>query len=267
LAAFLIRAEEAKSSMRALALASGGTPAKLAEDFQACAHLCGEALDVACSIGNHNVEAYTLHFLAHVAQERADYAEAEQLYLRSISLFQQEGNAWEHSEAMFSLGNLQRQTGHYAAAEITLRQALGLRRSFNNSHSLGATLCALGHVLLRQQDAARAAACFQESLEIGKGLDNQPLLCSCLCGLAGVAMNQNQPERAAQLLGAVDHFLAASRVNLAPPERADYEWIVAQTRRQAPDDLLANTWANAWAQGGRMSLAQAMAYALADFTG
>jgi predicted ATPase/DNA-binding CsgD family transcriptional regulator len=258
LAAFLIRTEEAKNSMRALALASAGMLAKLERDFEAVSHLCGEALDIACALGDRGVEAFALHFLAHVAQERADYVESKKLYERSILLFQEDGNRWGEGEAKNCLGDMQREVGDLANAEIMLGQSLALRRSFNNRRGVCATLSNLGHVLVRLQKAQAADACFRESLELNQTLGHPQSICLCVNGFAGIAVVQNELERAAQFLGAVDNFRSATHFTFESPDQVDYEWIVAQTKAQLPGER----FAAAWAVGNQMSLAQAAAYAL-----
>jgi predicted ATPase len=259
LAAFLARSAKTQSAIRARALASAGMLAKLELDFAAVARLCGAAVEIARTLGDRDIEAFALHFLAHVAQEHEDYAEAKQLYNHSIILFQVDGNGWGEAETTNCLGDMLRQIGEYASAEKFLSQALTLRRSFNNRRGICATLSNLGYVLCRQQEAQRAAACFRESLVLGQTLGNQQFNWLSILGFAGIALIRQQPERAAYLLGAVDQFLIASNTTLESPDHADYEWIAAQTREQLPEA----SFAEVWGQGRQLSLAQATATALA----
>jgi non-specific serine/threonine protein kinase len=256
--AFLARTEGSQSSMRARALTCAAMMAKLELDFVVVEEFADAALEMARAVGDRSVEAFALHYSAHVVQEQHNYEEAKARYLRSIALFGEEGDAWGSGEVLNCLGDMYRQFGNYADAEIALGQALAARRSFNNRRGISATLSNLGHVLCRRQDAQRAAACFREGLEIGQALGNKSLCCYCVCGFAGVAVLQNQPERAAHLLGAADRFLAETHSTLESPDRVDYEWLVAQTREMLAEER----FAEAWAQGEKMSLAQAIAYAL-----
>lgn len=258
LQAFLARTAETPSSIRAQALAYAAMMAKLEHDFEAVERLSRDALEMARIVGDRSVEAFTLHYQAHVAQEKGNYEGARALYLRSIALFEEEGDAWGKGELLNCLGDMYRLSGNYAEAESALVQALASRRSFNNRRGVGATLNNLGHVLCRRQDAQRAEACFREGLAICQATGHKELSCLCVCGFAGVALFHNQPERATQLLGAADRFHTESHRALESPDRVDYEWLVAQAREKLPEARFAQMWA----QGEQMSLAQAIAYAL-----
>jgi tetratricopeptide (TPR) repeat protein len=258
LAAFLARTEETKSVMRGWALASAGMLAKLEQDFDAVAQLCGEAIEIAQIFGARDLEAFALHYQAHVAQERGEYTESERLYTHSVTLCQEIGNLWGEAEAKNCLGDMHRQYGYFAKAEIILSQALELRRAFNNRRGICATLSNLAHVLIRLQKAEAATAYLRESLELCRLLGHPQIVCLCINGFAGIALIQNEPERAAQLIGAVDSYRAATHYTFESPDQSDYKWVVAETKALLPEER----FAAAWAQGNQMSMTQAEAYAL-----
>jgi hypothetical protein len=78
--------------------------------------------------------------------------------------------------------------------------------------------------------------------------------------LAAVACAQGQPERGAHLLGAAAALRAGRGMPLPPNERAAQERTVAAARAALGEDA----FAAAWAQCQRMSLEQAIAYALEE---
>lgn len=71
---------------------------------------------------------------------------------------------------------------------------------------------------------------------------------------------QADAERAARLLGAGTRLLAGSGFPFDTPDRLDYEWMVAHTRRQLPDAA----FAAAWARGQQWPLDQVIAYTVGD---
>jgi non-specific serine/threonine protein kinase len=256
-AALLARGDKAPTALRARALTAAGLLEKLEQDFRAVEQYCNEAIAIAQVVGDRAAEAQALHFLAHVAQEQDNHAQAFQLYQQSIALFQAEGDPWGAGEVLNCFGDMQKQFGFLADAEAALSQALVLRRSFDNRRGVAATLSNLGHLYCRLHDAKRAAAAFHESLDICRTLGHKRLLCYSLCGYGGVAAIRGEPERAAILLSVGSHLLFTSGGAFPTPDRVDYEWLVAQTRQQMGNE----SFEAAWKKGQQLSLEQSLAYA------
>jgi hypothetical protein len=85
------------------------------------------------------------------------------------------------------------------------------------------------------------------------------LLAECLEGLAGSAAQQGQSRRAARLFGAAYELREVINAPRAPIEDVWYAEVMAQ----AQADLGSSAYEAAWAQGRRMPLEDAIAYALA----
>jgi hypothetical protein len=78
-----------------------------------------------------------------------------------------------------------------------------------------------------------------------------------LLGYAGLAAARGQPARAAQLVGAADGVLASINARWWPTEQFAYDFIAALIR-----PLLGEAdWDAAYAEGRRMTMDQAVAYA------
>ena len=73
-------------------------------------------------------------------------------------------------------------------------------------------------------------------------------------GLAGLACAQNDSRRAAQLFGAAEAQREALCATLWPANRLEYERSLASLRAQLNEDEIAQ----AWAEGRRLSLAEAV---------
>ena len=85
----------------------------------------------------------------------------------------------------------------------------------------------------------------------------------CLGGLAGVAALQGQGERAGRLFGAADALVTAIGAALPPAFRVSYDRMLRSARAQFGD----LRFKPAWTEGGKMSVAQVIADALAADTG
>ena len=115
----------------------------------------------------------------------------------------------------------------------------------------------LGYLALTQGDYRHAATLQKESLTICKEVGPRWLTEVCLRDLAVVACAAGRYEQAARLFGAAE----ASREFLERylTERAHHDRGVAEAKAQLGE----STFAECWAEGRAMTLAQALEYALA----
>jgi tetratricopeptide (TPR) repeat protein len=256
---FLERTEARKSFERARALNGAGMLAYRQGEYQEVTRLCGEALAISESLQESHREdgiaAFALHYLAHVAQEQGKMVEAEEMLSRSMALYSGLGNEWGYAETLNCLGDLHRQLGSYGEAAQMLEEALRVRRKLKDQRGIGTTLHNLGHVLCRQNDPAAAAASFRESLEISLALNNKPKRIMCVLGFAQVAAIEGKAEQSVLLLSAASHLLEVVGYRLEPPERGDYEWLVAHLHTLLDE----KSYQAIWKEGSSMSLTQAVA--------
>jgi DNA-binding CsgD family transcriptional regulator len=120
------------------------------------------------------------------------------------------------------------------------------------------TLTILGRLALQQGDVERATRSYQESLLLRQETGEKEGVAAALEGLAKVAAAQGQSRSAAQLFGAAESLRTELGTPLLPGERASHERAVAAVRT----DLNETAFAQAWAEGQAMTLAQAMTAAL-----
>jgi len=162
---------------------------------------------------------------------------------------------------LLSLGHVLRFQGRYAAAHARYEEGLAIGREHGSQSIVAYALTDLGLVELKQGDHAAAWSLIQESLAIWKGSGGTYGVIRCLEGLAQLAWAKEQPLRTAQLFGAASSFREKIRCPLPPVDRADYDCLPVV--RAA---LGGETFDAAWAEGGAMTLDQAMEHALGDAT-
>ena len=112
-----------------------------------------------------------------------------------------------------------------------------------------------------QGDYAAARASYAESLTLCREIGDKMFIVYDLLGLAGVAAEPGEDmRRAAQLAGAAEALRAAIGLTVEPFERGIYERAVAAAQAALGEEA----FAAAFAAGQRMTLDEAVAYALGE---
>jgi ATP/maltotriose-dependent transcriptional regulator MalT len=126
-----------------------------------------------------------------------------------------------------------------------------------NTFGTAITLINLARMARELDDLARAAALYAESLSLRWDHGDNVSVESCLRGLARIALLAGQDERATRLFGAGEALreaIGADEARLAP---------TADELAKAREALGESVFAAAWAAGRALSLADAVAEALA----
>ena len=118
----------------------------------------------------------------------------------------------------------------------------------------------LGRVMLQRGDYEKAVALCRRSLALGLESGHKQETATCLATFAGLAVAHGQSRRAAQLFGAAEARLRQLDVPLFYGDLYDYEVNLSALRAQLDGAILDA----AWAEGERMTLDQAVAYALRE---
>ena len=191
-------------------------------------------------------------------QEDAVLATA--LLEEGLSLSRQLGHTLTTGWALNHLGHVAQLQGEYERAARLHEESLAPFDQIGPRHQ--GTVHAhqsLGETALAQGDAALATTHFVEALVLSRDLGDRAGMAWCLAGLAGVAAAGGQPERAAWLWGAAEALRQTIGVRAAPASRTTRERLIARAREQLGEAA----FNAAWAEGQKMTMEQAVAYALA----
>ena len=210
--------------------------------------------------------------LARVARERHDYAQAERL-LDECRVMSQEMGSWQASvlagmsrpDVLSELGRTVQLRGDVQRAATLLREAVDLSREAGQPVRLILSLNFKAALLLDRDNPAEAAARYAESLQLSADVGSPFGVAVGLAGLAEVARRRGELERAARLCGA-----AAGRGKMSQLAVADFGWVYVPSdwleydrTMEAMRELLADpVIAAVWAEGERMTVPQAMAFAI-----
>jgi hypothetical protein len=159
-----------------------------------------------------------------------------------------------------NLGCAAYEQNDYAEARSRLEESLTLFRELGDTWGLAGAHGALGRVAYEQGDDAQARSLQEEGLILVRELGNKQGIAESLESFAHPAARGRAWERAARLWGAAAALRDAISIPVEPNRREVWERDLGAARAALGEEA----FAAAWAQGGAMTLEQAIAYALAE---
>src|SRR5262249_45065689 len=145
-------------------------------------------------------------------------------------------------------------------AQQLLDRALTLFQDLDNKPGVVHTTFTLGLLAHQRGEFVLASILQRQALSLSREVGDSRGICWCLEGLAALACAQGELNRAARLFGAAHGLhqrIQAPR--LAPAGRISYANDLADVRARLDEA----TFETVWAEGGAMTMEQAVAYALA----
>jgi hypothetical protein len=295
----LARASTAPSAARAAALNWAGHLEYLHGDVERAAPLAEEAVAAARAVGDPRLLAIALRHLAWVVEEHGDEARRAALVEEALAVARTAGDEpevafilnmmgrvawrdgdlergralldeavalsrrlWDRAALILALhvrGSLALTADDLEGARAAFEEARGEAQALGYGERAATALAHLGDVARRGGDRDTARTQYKQALSELRALDHGDLWGSVLLRLAGLSVESGELPRAARLYAAVAPWAAAVRLGLfnSPPTHGrDLEDLRAQLGEPAV--------AAAWASGERMTLAEAVDWALAE---
>jgi predicted ATPase len=295
LAAALAAAPAARASARVRALSEAGNLALWQADLDDAEQLGREALALAREHGDRSGSGYALNLLGMIAMDREPSAAVE-LYEESLAEYEAAGDETGRLGALQNLAANALARGDTERAISLLRERVAGTRG-RNTYSLALAVGLLGFALSANDEAEEARQSFEESLELCRvhgfsraeaevlsglaelmrtsspsealeyyresielawTMEYQALVAGCIRGIASITLAGGDARDAATLLGAFVGLVERISANLSPGEKKELEAAIAQAREALGNDA----FDAAWAEGGRLSLDQAVELAL-----
>jgi DNA-binding CsgD family transcriptional regulator/tetratricopeptide (TPR) repeat protein len=257
------RSGPAATPARAEALNGAGSLATFQEEYGAAKVLTEEALAISRELEDREGIAASLANLCAVAMlgQREDIpvmeALEEALRLRpELEDRHTAGNLYI-LEGMVALAN-----GDLERSVALGEEGLSLYREAGDEYGMVLCLLHIGSITLKRGEYDRTASVLRDGLRLSQRLDHKMFIQYCLTGLAGVAASRGWPARAARLWGAEENLREAYGGRIVRLNRAtvDYEGRLAAARSQLDE----SAWDAAWTEGRKMTLEQAVEYALSE---
>jgi tetratricopeptide (TPR) repeat protein len=239
------------------ALASLAAVAREAGDYRRALSYYRRALALRQSLGDRLGLAGVLNGLGAVALAQGKYAAAEGVFRQALEVCEEIGHRTDCASSLHCLGLVAERRGDLERAQQVQERYLDLARALGNRAAMAQGLADLGRLARRRGDFDLAGALSLRSLEHCRAFPPEAVLAEALAEIAALAGTQGAPDGAARLLGAAAAFRARLGVRLPAHERAE-----AEQQRSALQSALGDVrFAEAWAEGGRMSADEAIGLA------
>ena len=108
--------------------------------------------------------------------------------------------------------------------------------------------------LMRTASPSKALEYYRESIELARTMGYLALVADCLMGIAAIALASGDARDAATLLGVFAGVRRAHRRDLSPADKEELDAAIAQAREALGNEA----FDAAWAEGGALSLDQAV---------
>lgn len=258
----------ADRNLRARALYSLGTLSIFQGDQDAAQPYYEESLALFRELEDIVGTADVLSEYGKLFEIRGDYEQANALLQESLSLSRKVELSWLIRLDLFFLGTLAYRQGSRQQASIFFEESLMMMRAANDLWGIGTVLAFSAMIMLDAGDHDRAAAHLHESLlrmqEWGKPTQTVLTLevFARLAAMQGQKSHDAQPIllQSARIFGAAEAHRETISVPIMPDHQRSHEQGLATLRAQLDEATLAV----AWAEGRRMTLEQAIEYALSE---
>jgi predicted ATPase len=242
-----------------LSLHGIGAVARGQGDFEGAQVAFRESLPLFQDLGRTEDIAWTFEHLGATAIELGDFAQSVTYLTQGLELFHELGQRWPCAEALTFLGHAALQQQEYEQAETRYREALAIYQELDDRQNVASINSYIGATVLGRGDVERAVLLYKENLVLAREMKDYWGLAWGLERLAEAADRQGRPEHAACLWGAADALRKESGVLWQPGFHSNY----AEPRFSGLKcGLGEERWQQLWDRGQRMSLEEAVAYAL-----
>ncbi len=259
--ALAVPTDDAAGEARAHALEAGGGLAYWQGDMDIAQAFYEDALAAQRARGDDLGVAEALYNLSFVfsvpsqSRKQTDPERAAKLVSEALGIYRRLGDRGGTARALWSLSNSSWTNGDLGPGLQNAREALEIFRELDDRFMVGWSLYTMAMMHLQSGRISGAAAPLREALSIFSEAEDISGYVLVLDGLAAEAFRLNHRQRAARIAAAVATLQQASGTGLTAANR---ELIGFSHDPLRADPLLAE----AWAEGERLSAAQAVAYAM-----
>ena len=230
-------------------------------DSQVARSYLERALALYQELGSENFAARILRYMGSLAHQEGDLPSAQELFEEAIVQARQAGDRMCLAGAVYSLGNVSLEQEDYRRAAVLYEECWALCQDLPSGLLSINAQRSLAVIAQREGDYARARPLLENCITLYRKQGSHTGLVHCLEELARSAILMGKLVQGVRLLGASEALREALRVNL-PRFRQDWEY----KREPMLAGLLAalgkEAFEQAWAEGRKMTLDEAIAYAL-----
>jgi predicted ATPase/class 3 adenylate cyclase len=229
-------------------------------DYATAIRLQEEVLALNRELNDDNETASALSNLAWAVLRPGDYARANAHLEEALAIHRRIGDKGGMGFVLSGLAEVALREGKLEPASKLIEKSLVLRRELGHKWGIGASLGTWAWIAMRQFDWESAFARLKESVQVRKEIGDRGGIAFCLERLAEVAIGKHEAEKAARIFGAAESMRASLRSMIDPVDKPEYELNVASLRAELGE----GKFNAAWEEGQKMTLEQAVAYALEE---
>jgi non-specific serine/threonine protein kinase len=256
----LLAVDMPPSRVRAWGFQKAGWLNRASGDFEKASILLDHALSMSREIGDKYRAGMSLADLGLVARDHHGHLDrAMDYFSEALSLFQEVGDYQGIGCSFYYLAQVKILNGELDTARRLWQEGLDVFRREGDKSHIAWGLQGMGDVKFLEGELAQATKIYRESLKCLSEVKDQPGIAYLFEALAQVAATENRPERAAILWGASDKLQEPVQRLLEPAFQGYYHTLIPQMQAQLGDQA----FEAAWAKGRKLTLAQAIEYALA----
>jgi predicted ATPase len=220
-----------------------------------------EALTIAREVDDTRSLMLALSAVARNASlSESDYEIGSVAADEGLRLARELGNRDSELVLLVNQGDADRYWGHLKRAEEMYEEARALCRASENRYREVELLFNLGQTALAMGNADEADRRYRQLERLTTEFHHLAGRLQALIGMAEVYATRGAHDRAARLLGASEAGLETQGRTLDPPDHLLYDRSVAAAR----ETLGERAFAAAWAEGGELTLDEAVAEAFGD---
>jgi predicted ATPase/class 3 adenylate cyclase len=259
LTAALEKNQGASAALRAKALNGVALVVSNQGNYSQMKKICKESVAIAQEANDKHETALALELLGFASVVEGDLEDGISLLQQSRHIAQKEEDKWMLGFLSIDLGYAAMRKGEYSSAETIFNDGVKADREMGRKINEAYCLTFLAALKMRRGNFQEARSNLQEGARIllDAGARFGPTM--SLVYFAELAKIESKPEVAARLFAAVPAICRTAGITLWPIERAALDRSVAELRTQ----LSEASFNAAWAEGGAMTLEQAVAYAVA----
>jgi len=260
----LDRSENAPAEVRANLLRAVGSLSYVLSDLDRAQETLQQAERLYHSVGDEQGVAWCNTELAITRLQTQDQVQQGlELARESLATFRQLDDRPGMAFALNTLGELARLQGDHHAARRYYEECLDIVKETGERNREAMQYENLGIIAYHEGEFELAENLIKQGLTLFRQLGTGYGLATVLGSLAGPVAALGKPRRAAQLLGAADTHLESIGIDQQPADQPEIRLFVESVRRALSEE----EFQSAWQAGQRMTIQEAVSYALSDAEG
>jgi predicted ATPase/DNA-binding SARP family transcriptional activator len=232
-------------------------------DSQVARRYLERALALYQELGSENFPARILRYMGSLAHQEGDLPSAQKLFEEAIALAREAGDRMCLAGAVYSLANVSLEREDFQSAAGLYKECWALCQDLPSGLLSINAQRSLAVIAQREGDYQRARPLLKNCITLYRKQGSHTGLVHCLEELARSAILMGQLVQSVRLLGASEALRGAFRVHL-PRFRQDWEYKREPMLAGIIAALGPEAFEQAWAEGRKMTLDEAIAYALAE---